>query len=71
MPCLCGDLYCPSCGEAQGNARCYICGKWSADGGCDDWMACEQEERLMNAALEGEDTTEENQLPRRNAPRQP
>ena len=35
MPCMCGDPYCPSCGPAQGNYHCPICGKWSADGGCD------------------------------------
>jgi hypothetical protein len=36
MPCLCGDLYCHSCGSAQGNFKCANCGAWSADGGCAD-----------------------------------
>lgn len=34
MPCMCGDTHCPSCGPAQGNWRCPICGAW-ADDGCD------------------------------------
>jgi len=34
MPCMCGDTQCPSCGPAQGNSRCSICGKW-ADDGCE------------------------------------
>ncbi len=33
-PCLCGDTQCPSCGPAQGNWKCPICGEW-ADNGCD------------------------------------
>lgn len=45
MPCLCGDTYCASCGPAQGNYRCYVCGAWSADGGCKDPEACAQKER--------------------------
>jgi hypothetical protein len=43
--CYCGDTYCPSCGPAQGNAKCYVCGKWSADGGCDDSEKCNAEAR--------------------------
>jgi hypothetical protein len=31
MPCMCGDLYCYSCGPAQGNFQCGHCGKWSLD----------------------------------------
>src|SRR5262245_16973531 len=31
MPCMCGDLYCPSCGPAQGNTRCGGCGEWFQD----------------------------------------
>lgn len=33
-PCMCGDTQCPSCGPAQGNWRCPICGAW-ADDGCE------------------------------------
>ena len=40
MSCMCGDTHCPSCGPAQGNARCYVCGAWGADGGCADPPAC-------------------------------
>lgn len=28
---MCGDLYCPSCGPAQGNWRCSYCGVWQFD----------------------------------------
>jgi hypothetical protein len=45
MTCLCGDLFCPSCGPAQGNFKCCICGRWSEDGGCEDPEACEREAR--------------------------
>ncbi len=31
MTCMCGDLYCPSCGPAQGNSQCPVCGRWSYD----------------------------------------
>lgn len=31
-PCLCGDLCCHSCGPAQGNWRCPICGEWASEG---------------------------------------
>lgn len=40
MTCMCGDYYCSSCGPAQGNYHCLICGKWSADGGCDNPEEC-------------------------------
>ena len=50
-PCLCGDPYCPSCGPAQGNCRCYQCGAWSADGGCEDPDACAQADRDMAEAM--------------------
>lgn len=40
MPCMCGDLYCYSCGPAQGNFKCESCGVWTADGGCKDPEAC-------------------------------
>lgn len=37
---VCGDIYCPSCGPAQGNSKCQVCGKWESDGGCDDVEHC-------------------------------
>ncbi len=40
-PCLCGDIYCGSCGPAQGNYKCPACGRWTADGGCKNPRACE------------------------------
>jgi hypothetical protein len=48
MPCMCGDTYCPSCGPAQGNARCPWCGAWELDGGCqrpDFCSDCDEKER--------------------------
>lgn len=30
-PYLCGDTHCPSCGPAQGNWQCPICGSWADD----------------------------------------
>lgn len=39
--CMCGDLYCHSCGPAQGNFRCPACGRWNLDGGCEDPEVCE------------------------------
>lgn len=50
MPCMCGDLMCRSCGPAQGNYRCEVCGKWSSDGGCDDLAACQ--EQMLNQEKE-------------------
>jgi hypothetical protein len=29
---MCGDIQCPSCGRAQGNWKCPICGAWQDDG---------------------------------------
>jgi uncharacterized Zn finger protein (UPF0148 family) len=29
---MCGDTHCPSCGPAQGNWQCPICGAWADDG---------------------------------------
>lgn len=47
-PCLCGDLYCGSCGPAQGNIKCFVCGVWSMDGGCADPDKCaDTEEKIM------------------------
>lgn len=45
MPCMCGDTYCPSCGPAQGNAKCPWCGCWEADGGCQRPDFCAERER--------------------------
>ena len=41
-PFMCGDLYCSSCGPAQGNGKCPACGRWTADGGCVDPAACQK-----------------------------
>lgn len=38
--CTCGDIYCPSCGSAQGNFQCQHCGAWSIDGGCENPQKC-------------------------------
>lgn len=40
-PCMCGDLCCRSCGPAQGNTRCPVCGVWASDGGCENPERCE------------------------------
>jgi hypothetical protein len=32
MPCMCGDYCCWSCGPAQGNWKCPICGEWASEG---------------------------------------
>lgn len=39
-PCLCGDIYCTSCGPAQGNYRCSVCGVWQSDGWCENTEEC-------------------------------
>lgn len=50
---MCGDPYCGSCGPAQGNNRCPICGRWSMDEnddgtmGCDNPKECEEKEAAM------------------------
>ena len=31
MACMCGDTHCSSCGPAQGNWKCPICGSWADD----------------------------------------
>lgn len=41
MTCMCGDLYCGSCGPAQGNFKCSACGQWSEDGGCVEPEKCD------------------------------
>jgi len=38
---MCGDTCCSSCGPAQGNSRCSICGAWASDGGCENPQLCE------------------------------
>jgi len=47
MACMCGDLYCLSCGPAQGNYRCPQCGKWSGEGGCDQPEVCNAAENAF------------------------
>ena len=41
-PCMCGDVCCSSCGPAQGNFRCVVCGAWASEG-CQDPDRCERE----------------------------
>ena len=48
--CYCGDLYCCSCGPAQGNSKCPNCELWTLDGGCDDPEFCNEENRKMDDA---------------------
>ena len=31
MACMCGDTHCSSCGPAQGNWKCVLCGAWADD----------------------------------------
>lgn len=31
MTCMCGDICCWSCGPAQGDSRCGICGEWASE----------------------------------------
>lgn len=47
MHCICGDYYCLSCGPAQGNHHCPVCGSWSWDGGCEDEDQCQKLEIEM------------------------
>lgn len=42
MPCMCGDICCSSCGPAQGNSQCPVCGAWASEGGCENPEVCEQ-----------------------------
>lgn len=48
MPCMCGDTYCRSCGPAQGNSHCEVCGKWTEDGGCVNPAECEAKGKEMD-----------------------
>jgi hypothetical protein len=43
MACMCGDLYCRSCGPAQGNSFCQNCGRWTDEGGCFEPEVCDAE----------------------------
>lgn len=57
MACMCGDLYCGSCGPAQGNHKCSGCGKWSMDGPCDDQKKCADIiAAVWNADMDGRET---------------
>jgi len=47
MPCMCGDLYCKSCGPAQGNSYCDVCGAWATDGGCEKPEQCAAAAKTM------------------------
>lgn len=53
-PCMCGDLYCGSCGPAQGNHKCPACGRWSMDGECDNPQKCAEACRQMDEAMAAE-----------------
>lgn len=59
--CLCGDIYCHSCGPAQGNIQCEMCGSWSQDGGCNDVAACSKAQRELDDRLAA-DIEESNKL---------
>lgn len=50
MPCMCGDIYCFSCGPAQGNYKCEVCGRWS-DEGCEKPEECAKKSAEMDAAF--------------------
>jgi len=51
---MCGDTYCYSCGPAQGNHRCEICGKWDEDGGCTTPDECTAKANEMYAEMQAE-----------------
>lgn len=48
MPCMCGDNRCWSCGPAQGNYKCQICGVWTDEGGCSNPSKCEAEAKKQD-----------------------
>lgn len=54
-PCMCGDICCPSCGPAQGNFRCLVCGAYTSDGGCENEQACAEEQERRDAAEQEQD----------------
>lgn len=62
MACMCGDLYCISCGPAQGNHRCEECGRWSMDGGCIDESVCEAKNKAYWDAIEQQAVEDEESL---------
>lgn len=49
MACMCGDTCCRSCGPAQGNKCCEICGAWDDEGGCKDPEACKKRLKEIEA----------------------
>ena len=54
MACMCGDTHCRSCGPAQGNNRCSVCGNCDDDGGCSNPVICaakEVEQQKMEDAI--------------------
>lgn len=69
-PCLCGDTRCGSCGPAQGNNRCEICGKWDDEDGCIDAKACEDAADEMNRLLDEQEARyeAEEEATRRSSP---
>ena len=56
--CICGDMQCWSCGQAQGNNKCFICGRWDDEGGCKRPELCREE----MIALEKQDQEQEEEL---------
>ncbi len=54
MPCMCGDICCPSCGPAQGNSRCLVCRAWASEG-CADPEDCAKKMPAVVAAKEASD----------------
>lgn len=53
MPCMCGDLQCPSCGPAQGNFKCPVCGAW-ADDCCEHFVEDADHNLIENPAFAAE-----------------
>jgi hypothetical protein len=51
MPCMCGDTRCWSCGPAQGNHKCEICGRWDDEGGCENREECDSKAEAMYAKM--------------------
>ena len=59
MVCMCGDLYCPSCGPAQGNYQCS-CGSWTLDIEEDEChKSCVAHDAMMYSEMELVDDAEE------------
>lgn len=53
-PCMCGALDCESCGPAQGNHKCWVCGAWTFDGGCANPDACNAANERAEQAYQDE-----------------